>query len=134
MLAIDWPATVFVGSDVNTSFDAACGVTVIVALPGTPLPRAEIVACPALTDVTRPVWLTVATALFDDAQKNVIPVRTVLSASRAAAANCCVAPSTMLGVPGRTVTVATAWSAYTDFIGLANPPVVTVAFTALTVK
>jgi hypothetical protein len=68
-----------------------------------------IVLVPALTTVTKPVSLTVATAVLLEVHVTVRPVSTMLFASFVTAVICCVGviPRTRLTVAGLTVTVAT---------------------------
>lgn len=84
------------------------GLTFTVLVPlAPPGALALIVAVPAPTAVTRPLWLTVATAGLLLAQVNVTPLMALLLASVAVALSCLVAPGDMLGPKlGVTETVA----------------------------
>src|SRR5215203_4227200 len=74
-------------------------VTTIDAVPVLPPAAADIVAVPLPAPVTRPLWLTVATALLDDDHTNVNALAGVVSA-----VSCCVAPTTIDALDGVTAT------------------------------
>ncbi len=82
-------------------------VTVTVAVPLLPSLVAVIVAEPAVTPVTRPPLLTVATAVLLLAQVTTRPVSVLPAASLVTAESCWVEPVLMLAVAGLTVTEAT---------------------------
>jgi hypothetical protein len=103
------PAAAFPGGEVKASRAGGRGVTVTAALPGVPFPTALITTEPPDTAVTSPVWLTVATAWFDDDQNQFTLFTMLLSASRASGVSCCVAPAATVGDAGLTDTVATPW-------------------------
>src|SRR5690606_24444563 len=86
---------------------AGGGSTVTVTCPDTPSMVAFTCDVPGLTAVASPCPFTVMTALLPVVQATVRPVRTVPSAARAVAVNCCVAPGTSRPPVGVTVTVAT---------------------------
>src|SRR5258706_4868582 len=92
----------------------ACGtppvpglVTVTTAVPVFPSLVARIVAVPALTAVTSPLALTVATDAESEDQAIVRPVRTLPAESRVEAARCSVSPTWIPAELGLTVTEAT---------------------------
>src|SRR6185312_11618831 len=82
-------------------------VTVMVALPVLPSLVAVIADVPADTAVTRPLTLTVATAVFVLLQVTTRPVRTLPLGSRAVAVAVVVPPTVRLLVPNATDTVDT---------------------------
>src|SRR6266404_2065153 len=86
----------------------AAAVTVIDDVPFFPSLVAVIVAGPpAATPVTRPVVLTVATALLSEDHVIVRPVSTLPEASLVTAESCCVPPGARLTEVGLTVTALT---------------------------
>ena len=73
---------------VDASQRAATGtLTATVAVPVTPSADAETVTVPAVTPLTSPAALIVATAGVSDVQVNVRPVSAVPDASKAVAAS-----------------------------------------------
>src|SRR5436309_4597056 len=82
-------------------------LTVIVAVPPCPSLVAVIVAAPALTPVTSPLPLTVATAVLLLAQLTARPESELPFASFGAAASCIVWPTCTVAVAGLTVIDAT---------------------------
>src|ERR1041384_3775229 len=82
-------------------------VTVMAAVPFLPSLVAVIVAEPATLPVTRPVELTVATAVLLLAQVTTRPVSVLPAESFVTTDSCCVLPTLMLADAGLTVTVAT---------------------------
>src|SRR5437879_6147143 len=82
-------------------------MTVMAAVPLLPSLVGVIVAAPALTPVTRPVPLTVATPVLLLAHATTRPVSVVPAASFVTADSCCVPPTAMLADAGLTVTEAT---------------------------
>jgi hypothetical protein len=114
------PTTMLVGLSVASTTATGTFVTVIVAAPFTPSLVAVIVALPALTPVTAPPALTVATAVLLLAHVIVRPVSTLLLASRVTAAPVDVAPTTILA--GVSVAV-------TDATGAFDTVIVAVPFT-----
>ena len=85
------------------------GGTVIVDLPVLPPPAALIVAAPAATPVTSPDVETVATALFDEVQVNVVTD----PGGFAVAVSCTVEPTATVALEGDTEI---------DFTLFADPP------------
>jgi hypothetical protein len=83
------------------------GSTVTVAVPNCPSLVAAIVAVPAVTPVTTPVGLTVATPGTRLFQVMVLPGNTVPAASRAVALRATVWPTLTEAVEGVTATDAT---------------------------
>src|SRR5205823_6466012 len=81
--------------------------TVTVALPAFPSLVAVIVADPAALLVTRPLGLTVATAVLLLAHVTVRPVSALPAESFGVAVSCTVCPTVRLAVAGATATEAT---------------------------
>src|SRR5437764_13289290 len=81
--------------------------TVTVALPAFPSLVAVIVAEPAALLVTRPLGLTVATAVLLLPHVTVRPVSALPAESFGVAVSCTVCPTRMLAVAGETATEAT---------------------------
>ena len=96
-------------------------VTVTVALPVLPSLVAVTCVLPALTAVTRPLELTVATPLFALDHVTTRPVSTLLLASRVVAVNWEVLPTCKLGVAGETETDATGTGAGAVTVTVALP-------------
>src|SRR5438067_11900148 len=82
-------------------------VTVTAALPALPSLVAVIVADPAALLVTRPLGLTVATAVLLLAHVTVRPVSALPAESFGVAVSCTVCPTVRLAVAGATATEAT---------------------------
>src|SRR2546428_4974914 len=81
--------------------------TVTAALPALPSLVAVIVADPAALLVTRPLGLTVATAVLLLAHVTVRPVSALPAESFGVAVSCTVCPTVRLAVAGATATAAT---------------------------
>ena len=79
----------------------------IADVPLTPSLVAVMVAAPALTPVTRPLAVTVATAVFELAHVTIRPVSAFPLASRGVAVSCTVCPAATLAVAGVMVTAST---------------------------
>jgi len=106
-----WPAGTLAEAGLTatdaTGAGAGGAVTVIAAVPLLPSLVAVIVAVPAATPVTRPLVLTVATAVLLLAQVIVRPDRELPFASFGVAVSCTVWPTGTLAVVGLTATEAT---------------------------
>jgi uncharacterized membrane protein YvlD (DUF360 family) len=87
----------------------------------TPSLVATTLAVPALTAVTRPVLLTVATAVFELVQVIVRPVNTLPPASFKTVVACVVCPTTRLLDPNDTVTEATGGGGAATTVTVACP-------------
>src|SRR5207244_3417972 len=102
----------------STTLDpgGGAGVTVTAAVPLLPSLVAVIGAEPAATPVTRPLPLTVATAVLPLAHVTTRPASGLPFASFGVAMSCTVAPTDTLGVGGVTVTDATGAGGVLDVI------------------
>ena len=98
-----FPAGTLGVSGVTDTEDKVAAFTVRAAVPDLPPKVAVMVVVPALTAVARPLLLTVATVALDELQvATAVISRLVPSENMAAAENCVVAPSGMLGLEGVT--------------------------------
>src|SRR3989454_3127393 len=95
--------------------------TVTVALPAFPSLVAVIVADPAALLVTRPLGLTVATAVLLLAHVTGRPVSALPAESFGVAVSCTVCPTVRLAVAGATATAATGTSVTVIAAGPAFP-------------
>src|SRR3989442_543257 len=102
-----WPACTDAVAGLTVTDATGTVLTVIVAVPLCPSEVAVIVAAPAVTPVTSPLALTVATAGLLLAQVTVRPLRGLPFASLGVAASCTVWPTCTDAVAGLTVTDAT---------------------------
>src|SRR6266516_2941721 len=102
-----WPICTDAVAGLTVTAATGTLVTVIVAVPLCPSEVAVIVADPAATPVTRPLALTVATAVLPLAQVMVRPESGLPFASFGVALSCTVWPTCTDAVAGLTVTDAT---------------------------
>src|SRR5213080_2092251 len=102
-----WPACTDAVAGLTVTDATGTVLTVIVAVPPCPSLVAVIVAEPAVTPVTSPLPLTVATAGLLLDQVTVRPPSGLPNASRVIAAYCAVCPTPIVAVAGVTLTDAT---------------------------